>query len=178
MERLFKQMYNKSLTETIWKIGEISARLEYLVEQVERITGLREFGKYMNKLLTMDAFFLNEDRHMHNIAVLMNGEGMFDYCPIFDNGAGLLADTSFDYPLDVEVYSLIKEVRAKTVSSDFDTALDASEQLYGNQLKFFFHKKDVEKLLKSVEGYGPDICSRVQIILFYQMDKYAYLFES
>lgn len=29
----------------------------------------------MNKLLTIDAFFLNEDRHMHNIAVLMNGEG-------------------------------------------------------------------------------------------------------
>ena len=178
LERLFKQMYNKSLTETIWKIGEISARLEYLVEQVERITGLHEFGKYRNKLLTMDAFFLNEDRHMHNIAVLMNGEGMFDYCPIFDNGAGLLADTSLDYPLDVEVYSLIKEVRAKTVSSDFDTALDASEQLYGKQLKFFFHKKDVERLLKSVEGYGSDICSRVQTILFYQMDKYAYLFEN
>lgn len=54
--------------------------------------GLQEFGKYMNKLLTIDAFFLNEDRHMHNIAVLMNGDGEFDYCPIFDNGAGLLAD--------------------------------------------------------------------------------------
>ncbi len=147
-------MYNKSLTETIWTIGEISARLEYLVEQVERITGLRGFGKYMNKLLTVDAFFLNEDRHMHNIAVLMNGEGMFDYCPIFDNGARLLANTSFDY------------------------SLDASEQGIWQSVKIFFHKKDVEKLLKSVEGYGSDICSRVQIILFSQMDKYAYLFEN
>ena len=39
------------------------------------MTGLQNFGVYMNKLLTIDAFFLNEDRHMHNIAVLMNGEG-------------------------------------------------------------------------------------------------------
>ena len=45
-------------------------------------------------------------------------------------------------------------------------------------MKIFLHKKDVEKLLKSVEGYGSDICSHVQRILFYQMDKYAYLFES
>ena len=51
-------------------------------------------GIYMNKLLTIDAFFLNEDRHTHNIAVLMNGKGDYVYCPIFDNGAGLLADTT------------------------------------------------------------------------------------
>ena len=40
--------------------------------QVERITGLKDFGIYLNKLLTIDALFVNEDRHMHNIAVLMN----------------------------------------------------------------------------------------------------------
>lgn len=177
LERLFKNMYDKSLTESIWKIREVEARLEYLVEQVERITGLHEFGKYMNKLLTLDAIFLNEDRHMHNIAVLMNGEGEFSYCPIFDNGAGLLADTTLDYPLGIDTYSLIKEVRAKTISSDFDEALDATEALYGNQVKFSFDKKDVEELLKQVEGYGTDICSRVQTILYYQMSKYSYLFE-
>lgn len=42
------------------------------MNQVERITGLKDFGVYLNKLFTIDAFFLNEDRHTHNIAVLMN----------------------------------------------------------------------------------------------------------
>lgn len=46
------------------------------------MTGLQEFGIYMNKLLTIDALFLNEDRHTHNIAVLMNGKGDYAYCPI------------------------------------------------------------------------------------------------
>ena len=45
--------------------------------QVERITGLKDFGIYLNKLLTIDALFVNEDRHMHNIAVLMNQKGDF-----------------------------------------------------------------------------------------------------
>ena len=49
----------------------------------------------------MVLFFLNEDRHTHNITVLMNGKGDYAYCPIFDNGAGLLADTTMDYPLSV-----------------------------------------------------------------------------
>ena len=84
----------------MYRIPDHEERLRFLVQQVERMTGLQNFGVYMNKLLTIDAFFLNEDRHMHNIAVLMNGKGDYAYCPIFDNGAGLLADTTMDYPLD------------------------------------------------------------------------------
>ncbi len=35
-------------------------RLKILVEQVERTTGLKDFGIYMSKLITLDALFLNE----------------------------------------------------------------------------------------------------------------------
>ncbi len=77
---------------------------------MERITGLRNFGTYMNKLLTIDALFLNEDRHTHNIAVLMNGEGEYTYSPIFDNEAGLLADITMDYPLSGDIYSFMDKV--------------------------------------------------------------------
>ena len=56
-----------------------------MVEQVERVTKLPDFGAYMNKLFTIDAVFLNEDRHTHNIAILMNQDGKFAYCPIFDS---------------------------------------------------------------------------------------------
>lgn len=75
--------------QAVWHIqSSVKDRFEFLVTQVERITGLKDFGIYLNKLLTIDALFVNEDRHMHNIAVLMNQKGDFAYCPIFDHGAG------------------------------------------------------------------------------------------
>ena len=110
----------------VWRTDGMSSKR--FLENVERLTGLRDFGIYMNKLLTVDAFFLNEDRHTHNIAVLMNGEGKFAYCPIFDNGAGLLS------------------------------------------------KQDVRNYLERAEEYPVQIRQRVEKIVFYQMNKYAYLF--
>ena len=157
---------------------EYEERLHFLVQQVERMTGLQNFGVYMNKLLTIDAFFLNEDRHTHNIAVLMNGKGDYAYCPIFDNGAGLLADTTMDYPLSGDVYVLMNHVQSKTICSEFDEQLDISEALYKANLKFQFTKKDVIELLEKAETYPEEIRNRVETIIFTQMRKYAYLFSA
>ena len=176
LERLFKTFFNQSLNSCIYHIEEHEERLKFIVNQVERITGLRDFGVYMNKLFTLDAFFLNEDRHTHNIAVLMNEEGKFEYCPIFDNGAGLLADTKMDYPLNRNVYELISEVKSKTICSDFDEQLDISEQLYSTNIRFSFTKKDVEALLKQAKMYPEQERERVEQILYEQMRKYQYLF--
>ena len=142
------------------------------------MTGLQNFGVYMNKLLTIDAFFLNEDRHTHNIAVLMNGKGDYAYCPIFDNGAGLLADTTMDYPLSGDVYALMNHVQSKTICSEFDEQLDISQALYKANLKFQFTKKDVIELLEKAETYPEEIRNRVETIIFTQMRKYAYLFSA
>lgn len=177
LERLFKTFFGQSLYQSIFKISDSEKRLIFLVEQVERVTNLSDFGVYMNKLFTIDAFFLNEDRHTHNIAILMNKDGRFAYSPIFDNGAGLLADTSLDYPLGKDVYLQIKEVRAKTISADFDEQLDLSEKLYGNHLKFHFHTKDVSDLLDGISIYSQEEKDRVRDILLSQMKKYAYLFD-
>lgn len=177
LERLFMTFFGQSLYQSIFKISDPEKRLIFLVEQVERVTNLSDFGVYMNKLFTMDAFFLNEDRHTHNIAILMNKDGRFSYSPIFDNGAGLLADTSLDYPLGKDVYLQIKEVRAKTISADFDEQLDLSEKLYGNHLKFHFHAKDVSDLLDGISIYSQEEKDRVRDILLSRMKKYAYLFD-
>ena len=176
LERLFHSMYGKRLSESIWKIHDLTERLLFLTNQVEKITGLKDFGIYMNQLFTIDALFLNEDRHMHNIAVLMNEDGDFAYSPVFDHGAGLLSDTTMDYPMGEDVYSLIKEVKAKTISRDFDEQLDVSENLYGYNLKFSFTKKDVSRLLNNAKIYDAAIRKRVETIMFIQMEKYAYLF--
>ena len=169
---------NESLYKALYRIPEHEERLHFLVQQVERMTGLQKFGIYMNKLLTIDALFLNEDRHTHNIAVLMNGKGDYAYCPIFDNGAGLLADATMDYPLSGDVYRLMDNVQSKTICSEFDEQLDISEALYKTNLKFNFTKKDVTELLKNAEVYPKEIRNRVETIIFAQMRKYSYLFSS
>lgn len=178
LERLFQNFYQKSLYESVWHIQtSVEDRFEFLVTQVERMTGLKNFGIYLNKLFTIDAVFVNEDRHMHNIAVLMNQKGEFAYCPMFDHGAGLLSDTSMDYPLGFSIYDGLDEVRAKTISSSFEEQLDVSEELCGTNLQFYFAKKDVEKLLGDLEGYSDEEKHRVRDILFEQMRRYSYLFS-
>ena len=176
LERLFQNFFGQSLYKTIYAITEAENRLRFMTEQVERITGLKNFGVYLNKLFTIDAFFLNEDRHTHNIAVLMNEKGDFAYCPIFDNGAGLLADTKMDYPLQEDVYKLMGLPQAKTICSDFNEQLDVSENLYKGNLKFYFTKQDVKELLENVKEYSEEEKKRVEIIIYEQMRKYKYLF--
>lgn len=177
LERLFRNFFNRSLYYAISKIEDYQERLQFLVSQVERITGLREFGPYMNKLLTIDAIFLNEDRHTHNIAVLMNGQGKFDYCPIFDNGAGLMADTSIDYPIQGETAQFMDQVSARTICPNFEEQLQISEKLYGRHLKFSFSEKYVEELLSEATIYSSEERNRVKEIIYRQMERYSHLFQ-
>lgn len=178
LERLFKNERGVSLYESLWKITGIEERLKFLVSQIERLTGIKDFGIYMAKLLTIDAIILNEDRHMHNIAVLTNACGEYRLCPIFDNGAGLLADTTLDYPLSGDVYSLMKDVKAKTISSDFDEQIDCAEKLYGEQIHFSCTKKEIDAILAKANIYGKEEVERVKTVLYLQMKKYCYLFEN
>ena len=141
-----------------------------------RITGLEYFGQYLCKLMTIDAFFLNEDRHFHNIAVLMDETKTFHYCPFFDHGASLLSDTTLDYPMEMDIYELMQNVSAKTFASDFDIQLETVESLYGQQFTFRFSKKDIEKLLEQENFYSEEIKNRVFDILMEQCRKYKYLF--
>lgn len=175
LERLFKNRYNQSLYRSIYTIQEYENRIKFIVDQTIRITGLRDFGRYMCKLLTLDAFFLNEDRHMHNVAVLMDETGTFHYCPIFDNGACLLSDTSMDYPMGKDILALIENSAAKTFCSDFDEQLEIAERLYGQQVKFKFTMKDVEELLRKENCYSEEVKKRVYEIIAAQYRKYQYL---
>jgi hypothetical protein len=43
-------MYGNSLNQMLWKMDDAEQRLRFLEEQVERMTGLRGFGIYLNKL--------------------------------------------------------------------------------------------------------------------------------
>lgn len=176
LERLFQNIYGESLNKSIYLISGVKERIQFLVDQTVRITGLEDFGEYLCRLLTIDALFLNEDRHTHNIAVLMDTGGSYFYCPIFDNGAGLLSDTTMDYPLGIDIYKGIKQVRAKTFCMDFEEQLDAVEQLYGQHLHFQFGEKEIDTLLEKEMYYPLETKERVKQILLLQRRKYSYLF--
>lgn len=148
----------------------------FVLYDTEQITGLRGFGVYMSKLLALDAFFLNADRHTHNIAVLMDGMGDFRYCPVFDNGAALLSDTTMDYPLNVDVNRLIGNVKPSAYFTDFTEQLDIAEQLYGQNVRFSFRYEDVHALLEKEAYYPNEVKERVAQVIMEQRRKYSYLF--
>jgi len=176
LERLFMNIYGESLNKAIYTIQSIEERVRFLVEQVKQITGLDDFGTYLCNLMTIDAFFLNEDRHTHNIAVLIDNLGQYRYCPVFDNGGCLLSDTKMDYPFGVDTEVLIKNVKAKTFCSDFDDQLDAAEAIYKTSIKFDFDVNDVERILDDELYYSDEAKLRVLKIIRNQRRKYQYLF--
>ena len=176
LERLFQSARGEGLNKAVYSIAEHADRLRFLAEQAAELTQLEGFGYYLDKLLTIDALFFNEDRHTHNIAVLLDETGKYHYCPIFDHGAALLSDTTMDYPLHGDIDELMETVRAKTFCQDFDEQLDLAEQFYGNQIRFYYREKEIDKLLLEEPFYPEETKRRVKIILMNQRRKYRYLF--
>ena len=131
----------------------------------------------MNKTLTIDAVFLNEDRHTHNLAVLTNDKGDFKLAPIFDNGAGLLSDTTIEYPLTIDIFKKINMVKSKTICDSFYDQLKTSEKLYGNNLLFDYSYKEIKDIIDKANNYPLEIKQRVIDILLETRRKYKYLFK-
>ena len=177
IEKLHRAYKGKGLARKLEEFPEPAEKIRYTVDFIESITGLQRFGAYLTGILEIDTFFLNEDRHTNNIAVIRNETSkQYRLCPIFDNGLGLLSDWN-DYPLEGDLYASIKKVKAKPFSSDFEEQMNCAEVLYGSQLKFTFKKADVVQILDNLkEYYDRRILSRTQKVLFEQMRRYPIFF--
>lgn len=176
-ERLHRAFRGRGLAQTLAKMGEPIKQIRYTVELVEDVTGLSGVGRYLTMLLELDGFFLNEDRHTNNLAVIRNEDsGQFRLCPVFDNGLSLLSDLD-DYPLDADVYQCISRVRAKPFHRDFDEQVSAAEQLYGSQLKLAFTRSDISSEVARLDGiYSPKLLRRTESVLLEQMRRYRVFF--
>ena len=135
---------------------------------------MRRFGIYLTLLFEVDMLFGNEDRHLNNIAVLRRGEE-FDYCPIFDFGAGLLSDVR-DYPMDVDPRALVKQLRAQPLNTTFARQVKAARSVYGAQLQWAFSAIDVAAALEEpLEFYAERdrgyIADRVRSCIHWQAGK-------
>ena len=178
LERLFRNETGHSFYLSVFSVRNHFERFSYLVNQTERYTQLNGVGEYLAKLMTIDMLFLNEDRHLHNIAVIEDANGSYRFSPVFDLGAGLLSDTRLEYPQGQDVYDMVKRVKAKTISDDFEEQEEIASSTYGTTVRFSFTQKDVEELLIQEQYYPEDTKNRVRTILFEQMRKYPYLFSS
>ena len=154
LSHLFSRRLGISLKDKLASLPSDKKRIEYLATATAEFTGLKEFPEYLTLLFEADALFLNDDRHLNNIAVLEKN-GSFDYCPIFDNGAGLLSNTQFS-PMDIEPKGLIKSVIARPFGTTFNRQMNTARALFGKQLKIpqFTEKEITAELKPMLEFYA------------------------
>lgn len=193
LERLIKNHTTLGLAKQLAHISDIKERIKFTEEIVCKVTKIEDFGIYMTKILEMDAFFLNEDRHTNNISILYNKEeDNYRLCPFYDMGLSLFADTKVDFPINNHYFACKEKITAKPFSRNFDEQLDAANKLYGCHLKFNFPANriaDVVEELRTqyllsekdiangrVDGYTELEFKRVEDTLRYQAAKYKYMF--
>jgi len=150
-----------------------SRRLSEMIETVTGFTKLQEFGSWLGKLLEFDAFILNEDRHLHNIAVIRRLDNSFRLMPIFDNGAAFLSDTRRDYPLTAPTSILINKVRCKPIVTLFDKQIDAVSEVVGLSLKL---ELNINFEAGSHKYYDSKEVGRIKQIIDIQSKRYPHLF--
>ena len=135
------------LRDILTRLSSDKKRIAWLAEETAALTGLELFPQYLTLLFEVDALFLNDDRHLNNIAVLEKS-GRFDYCPIFDNGAGLLSNVQMA-PMDIDPAALIRTAKARPFNSTFNRQVIHARNLFGSQ--FRITKFTEEELLRELE---------------------------
>ncbi len=132
LSHLFKQQIGKPLSDELQRFNSDKKRMAYLAEETAEMTGLRDFPQYLTLLFEIDALVLNDDRHLNNIAVIEKN-GKFSYCPIFDQGAGLLSNMMYS-PMHIIPKTLIAEAKARPFNTTFNRQIRTMQGMYGKQL--------------------------------------------
>lgn len=133
--------------------NSLKDRIVFLVDSVEAATGFSGFGAYFTTLLELDALFLNQDRHLNNIALLHTDFGCKP-CPIFDCGASFLLDFNLYRP-DIETRAFPSKAQCLPFKSSFTRTVHTAQNLYGKQLEVDFARSDIEPLLDAYLDYYP-----------------------
>ena len=155
LSHLFSRYLNVSLKEKLEKLSSDKKRIEYLGRMTAEFTGLERFPQYLTLLFEIDALFLNDDRHLNNIAVIEKN-GAFGYCPVFDNGAGLLSNVQLS-PMDIEPEALIKATVARPFNISFTRQMNTARGLWGSQFKMpKLTSEDIKSELEPLLEYYPE----------------------
>ena len=152
INHLFKQYLGRSLPDTLSRLSSDKKRMAYLAEATAEITGLDEFPQYLTLLFEIDALVLNDDRHLNNIAVIAKGS-KFEYCPIFDQGAGLLSNMMYS-PMHIIPKTLIADAQARPFNTTFNRQIRTMQGMYGKQLYIpRFTRRELYEMLEPLLPY-------------------------
>lgn len=152
VSHLFKQYLGGPLADTLSRLSSDKKRMACLAETAAEITGLDKFPQYLTLLFEIDALVLNDDRHLNNIAVIAK-DGKFDYCPIFDQGAGLLSNMMYS-PMHIIPKTLIADARACPFHTTFNRQIRTMQGMYGKQLYLpRFTRRELYKMLEALLTY-------------------------
>ena len=152
LSHLLGRHTEKPLLQVLTALPSDRQRIAYLAETTAELTGLTQFPQYLTLLFEVDALFLNDDRHLNNIAVLEQG-GVYDYCPIFDNGASLLSNTQLS-PMDIAPKALLSGLTARPFHTSFTRQRNTAQKLYGAQLQIpKFSRGQIEDILAPLLPY-------------------------
>ena len=154
VNRLLSNSLGIPLKEKLARLSSDKKRVAFLAKATAEHTGLTDFPRYLTLLFEVDALFCNDDRHLNNIAVIEQ-RGSYSYCPIFDNGAGLLSNTQIA-PMDISPAALISPLRARPFNTTFTRQRNAARSLYGSQLTIpQFTAAELQAALEPLLEYYP-----------------------
>lgn len=154
VNRLLSNHLGRPLREKLTRLSSDKKRIAYLAEATAEVTDLELFPQYLALLFEIDALFCNDDRHLNNIAVIEQG-GKYDYCPIFDNGAGLLSNTQLS-PMDILPSALISVLQARPFNTTFTRQMNTAKGLYGAQLSMpKLSASKIREVLRPILEYYP-----------------------
>ena len=132
INRLLSSHLGMPLKQKLLRFPSDKKRIAYLSDATVEYTGLTEFSGYLTLLFEVDALICNDDRHLNNIAVIRNEHG-YDYCPIFDNGAGLLSNTQLSQ-MNISPKALIDVLYARPFNTTFNRQINTARNIFGRQL--------------------------------------------
>lgn len=155
VNRLLSNYLGMPLRQKLVQLPSDKRRTAYLAEATAEYTGLLDFPRYLTLLFEVDALFCNDDRHLNNIAVVEQG-GEYSYCPIFDNGAGLLSNTQLSQ-MDIAPKALLAALRARPFNTTFNRQMNAARSLYGKQFTLpIFSAAQIQDAMQPLLSYYPE----------------------
>ncbi len=117
LERMHQNVSGQPLFESM-KLRRMEDAIEYVLRFFEDIAHINLF-EYFQRVFTLDYISLNEDRHFHNLGIIMDSKGGYRAAPIFDNGKSLLnANPSINFKHSIE--ENVKKVTARPFSGSHE----------------------------------------------------------
>lgn len=155
LSTLFNKIHKVPFKKKLSALSSDKKRIQYIVNVTQDFTGLKDFDKYLTLLFEVDSLILNDDRHLNNIAIIEEN-GNYSYCPIFDNGAGLLSNIQL-LRTDIEPKGLIKSLTASPFNMTFNREINTARALFGGVLKIpEFTKTQIKQILEPMLEYYPE----------------------